>query len=329
MICEHYRSDLLMFRYDSEMDLSIQQLRMFREVSRRGTIAAAADNLGYTPSAVSQQLSAAEKSTGVAMLERVGRNVFLTDAGRELVSHADIVLEQLEEAQAAIERVQGEISGMLRLGFIESVSSPMLGPIIWHLRDTHPELKLRTMGVDSLWPAELIRSGELDLSFVIGSDGSPTQVPEGFDRVVLFRDWFRLAVPSDWLAGKRRPRSVDLATLAGEDFIAPPEGDACGRAVLEAFRAAGLEPEITHSVADFPTALRLVAVGGGVALIPDLGLRSVPDGVEILDLREPRYRTVELVYRSSSAQRPAVRAVLDVIMRVVDELELDRVEAAA
>ncbi|MEE9417329.1 MAG: LysR family transcriptional regulator, partial [Acidimicrobiales bacterium] len=87
------------------MDLSIKQLRMLREVSRQGTIASAADQLGYTPSAVSQQLSAAEKTSGIAMLERVGRNVLLTDAGHELVSHADVILERLAEAQAAIERV--------------------------------------------------------------------------------------------------------------------------------------------------------------------------------------------------------------------------------
>ncbi len=89
------------------VDLTIQQLRMLREVSELGTIAAAADALGYTPSAVSQQLASIGKSTGVGVLERVGRNVQLTDAGRELVVHADIVLAELERAQASLERVTG------------------------------------------------------------------------------------------------------------------------------------------------------------------------------------------------------------------------------
>ncbi|HEY5886813.1 MAG TPA: LysR family transcriptional regulator, partial [Acidimicrobiales bacterium] len=93
--------------------MSLQQLRMLREVANRNTIAAAADSLGYTSSAVSQQLSGLEKATGVAVLERVGRNVRLTDAGRELVRHADDLLAGMEAAQVAIERLSGEVRGVL------------------------------------------------------------------------------------------------------------------------------------------------------------------------------------------------------------------------
>lgn len=306
------------------MDLSIQQLRMLREVSRRGTIASAAEHLGYTSSAVSQQLSSAEKSTGVAMLERVGRNVLLTDAGRELVTHADIVLDQLEHAQAAIERVQGDVAGVLRLGFIESISSTMLGPIMRQLRSDHPDLKLRTMGVDGLWPVELIRAGDLDVSFVVGSQDDPTDVTGGFDRLPLFRDWFRLVVPQSFFSGASRPKKIDLSTLAGHDFIAPPIDDACGRAAVQACREAGLDPYVAHRVADYPTTLRLVGAEAGVALIPDLGLQRVPDDVLVVDLADPRYRVVELHYRTSSAQRPAVRALIEVVHAVVDDMKLDR-----
>jgi len=108
------------------MDLTIQQLRMLREVAEQGTIGAAAAQLGYTASAVSQQLAGVERVTGVPVLERVGRNVFLTDAGRELVSHAALVLAQLEEAKASVERVTQRAAGTLRVGMIESVASTMV-----------------------------------------------------------------------------------------------------------------------------------------------------------------------------------------------------------
>lgn len=305
------------------MDLSIRQLRMLREVSRRGTIAAAADHLGYTASAVSQQLSSAEKSTGVAMLDRVGRNVMLTDAGRELVTHADLVLEQLEHAQAAIERVQGEVSGDLHLGFIESVGSTLLGPIMKELKARHPALRLRTMGVDGLWPEELIRTGELDISFTVGSDGEPTVIPDGFDRTMVMRDWFRVVLPASHFGSKRVPKKIDLVSLAGEDFILPAASDACGRASLHACRQAGLDPCIAHRIGDYPTTLRLIGAEAGVALVPDLGLQRVPDDVIVADLAEPRYRTIELLYRRSSAQRPAVQAFIELVHDVTKEMELD------
>lgn len=305
------------------MDLSIQQLRMLSEVARRGTIASAADHLGYTPSAVSQQLSSAEKSTGVAMLERVGRNVFLTDAGRALVSHADIVLNQLEQAQAAIEQVQGEVAGVLRLGFIESVGSTMLSPIMTRLQCDYPDLKLRTRGIDGAWPEELLRSGDLDIAFVVGYDGEPALVQQGFGRVKLFRDWFSLVVPASRYPG-RQPKTVSLASFADEDFISPPPDDACGLAVFEAMAAANVSPDSAHRISDYPTTLRLIAAEAGVSLVPDLGLRSVPDGVRVLTLDEPRFRTIGLMYRESSEQRPAMQALIGVISDVVDELDLDR-----
>jgi len=309
--------------YAGTVDLSLQQLRMLREVSRRGTIAAAADHLGYTASAVSQQLSSAEKTTGVSMLERAGRNVLLTDAGRELVTHADLVLEQLAHAQAAIERVHGEVAGELRLGFIESVSSTLLGPIMTRLRSEHPELKLRTMAVDGLLPHDLIRSGDLDVSFLVGVQGVTTEVPDGFSRTMLCRDWFSVVVPAAWHVAAGSPDVIKLADLAGEDFIAPPDHDTCGVAAATACRDAGLDPYVVHRVADYPTTLRLVAAEAGVALVPDLGLQRIPDDVVVVELAEPNHRTIELVYRTSSASRPAMQALIGVVQDVAADLDLD------
>ncbi len=309
------------------MEVSIQQLRMLREVSRLGTIGAAAKELGYTSSAVSQQLSQAEKVTGVSMLERSGRNVLLTDAGRELVEHADLVLEQLELAQAAIERVQGDVAGEIRLGFIESIAATLLGPIMKKLTE-YPELKLRTMGVDAQSPSDVIRAGELDISFVVGVHESPTEVPDGFHRVMLFRDWFRVIVPADHpeavkRSGKKDNSPIDLASLVDDDLIAPPTDNTCGLAAVESYREAGIDPFIAHRVADYPTSLRLVAARAGVALIPDLGLQQVPDGVVVLDLAQPRHRTVELITKTSSAQRPAIKALTEIIIETTQEMNLD------
>jgi len=307
------------------MEISVQQLRMLREVANQGTIAAAAERLGYSPSAVSQQLSAAEKVTGIAVLERTGRNVMLTDAGRELVRHAEMVLIHLEQAQAAVERVHGAVAGTIRLGFLESIGATMLAPLIGRLRGEFPDLAMRTRWVDGTDPLALVRTGELDLAFVIDYPSAPSPMPADLETEQVCVDWFRIVAPSKRWDGTP-PAAMDVAELAGDEFIAPPWADSCGRAVTLSCRRAGFEPDVAHEVPDYPATLRLVAAGIGVSLVPDLGLRTVPEGVAVVDPIDPVCRTVELAYRRSSSERPAIRAVVDAVHELASEMGLDRGE---
>lgn len=301
------------------MDISIQQLRMLREFSRQRTIAKAADVLGYTPSAVSQQLSTAEKTTGVALLERVGRNVRLTDAGRELVVHAELILDNLDEAEAAIERLQGEVAGELRVFFFESVGSTMLEPVMTRLRKSHPNLKLRTAFVDTD-PSELVRRGELDVAFAVEREAGSADRND-LDRMLVCRDWLQLVVPSGTVKANG---PVDLKVAADFEFVAPPPNDAYSFAVNRAFATMPEPPVIAHRISDFPTVLRMVAAGAGAALVPDLGLMRVPDGVDHFTLAQPQHRVIELLSRPSSAERPAIAAFKAAVADVADELGLDR-----
>ncbi len=126
------------------MDLTLQQLRMLRELAAVGTIAATADLLGYTPSAVSQQLSALERAVGQPLLERVGRNVRLTDAGRVLVEHAHTVLDQVEAAQLALDQVNAEVRGDFTLTVYGSVATTLLPAMLTILDTRYPDLRVRT-----------------------------------------------------------------------------------------------------------------------------------------------------------------------------------------
>lgn len=305
--------------YGSAMDISIQQLRMLREFSRQHTIAKAADVLGYTPSAVSQQLSNAEKTTGVVLLERSGRNVMLTDAGLEMVRHAEIVLDQLELAQAAIERLQGEVSGELRMFFFGSVGSTMLEPIMTRLATEHPNLKLRTVFVDTD-PRELLRRGELDVAFAAEREIGLSERND-LDHMLVGRDNLRLVVPAGTLDASG---PVDLERVADVEFIAPDPNDAYMLVVNRAFATMSAPPVIAHRMSDFPTVLRLVAAGAGASLVPDLGLMTPPEGVDIFDLKHPQHRVIELLSRSTSSDRPAITAFKKAVAEVADELGLDR-----
>src|SRR3954464_2595219 len=108
------------------MPLDVRRLRVLRELAARGTVAATAQALSFTPSAVSQQLSALEREAGVPLLEREGRRLALTDAGRTLVAHADAVLAQLEAAEADLQAASSEVTGTLRVGAFSSFARSVL-----------------------------------------------------------------------------------------------------------------------------------------------------------------------------------------------------------
>lgn len=302
------------------MDVSLRQLQMLREVAARGTMAAAAEALGYTPSAVSQQIGALEKVAGVEVLEKVGRNVRLTDAGRALVGHAEVMLTELERAQVSLENVTSEAKGPVVLAIVESVASTLLPPMLTALDEQHPDIELRTRQIEPHDAYAGLSLGELDLTFDLDYPHAPGPVPDGLVRTEIFNDWFSLVVRAD----DELDGTVDLSTLADRAFIASPP-TSCGRCVTMACREAGFEPDLRHQVDDYPATLRLVAGGAGIALVPELGLVAPPPGIKVLDLKTPVRRTVGLTYRESSQGRPAIQAVVDVTRRVVEDLGLDLV----
>ena len=308
------------------MDISLQQLRVLREVAARETVAAAAESLGYTPSALSQQLRNLERATGVPMHERVGRNVRLTDAGRELVGHAQQLLDGLEAAQAAVERVTDEARGTLTMGTFESVAATALPDLLGRLDRRHPDLKLRTAELEPDEALSALASGDIDLSFTVDYPHAPTPPIPGIQRRTVVDEYFRLAVAAD---DPLRGPSVPLHQLADRSFICSSPQLSCGRCIVTACRTAGFEPDIAHVNDDYPTALHLVAANQGVALIPDLGLVRRPAGVRILDT-EPRFsRTVQVAYREASADRPAIAAVLALIDEVFADLAPSSIHPAA
>lgn len=302
------------------MDLTIQQLRMLQEVAVAGTIAAAAANLGYSPSAVSQQLGGLERAAGVAVLERVGRNVQLTDAGRELVVHARLVLAQIEEASASLERLSTEVSGTVLVGVMESVVMAFLPPFLRVLRERHPALQVRTREYETLDDLDWVRSGALDAGFIVDYPSSKAR-HEGLERLLVCNDWFKVVVPEGHrLTGP----TVSLAELSGEPMIGDAGRSSCGQWAMQACRAAGFEPDFVHQLDDFPATLALVASGAGVAVVPSLGLSGMPAGVRVLELEEPMCRLLEFAYRTSSRDRPAIQALVSAVTAVAEELGLDR-----
>ncbi|MGP3975666.1 LysR substrate-binding domain-containing protein [Streptomyces sp. 8N114] len=296
------------------MEWTSAQLRSLVELTRRGTVTAVAQALGYTPGGVSQQIAALEKSTGMELLRRVGRRVELTDAGMTLARHAERILATEAEAVEALERTRTEISGTLRVGLFTTAAAEILPPALRRAREMHPGLTVRSrdMDVDDVYDA--VAGGAVDLA--LGLDYPDVPIPRDPSLCVmpLSRERFSLAVPAGAMAGRK---TVSL-TEAGElGWILPSADSYYGRAVLTVCRRAGFEPSVLHEVTDTAATLALVETGVGVSVVTDLMLRLRASRIDVIGLRETMERHIVVVFRSFAQHRPTVAALVEVLRAAV------------
>lgn len=298
--------------------LTVDRLRTLRELARCGTIAATARALGLTPSAVSQQLSALERETGVALIDRADRRTALTAAGHALVGHADRVLDALAAASAELDRVRGAVGGPFRIATVPSAAPALVSPVVAELRVVHPDLDLTVIDEEPHRSLDHLDRGTIDLAVVDRYAAAPLPLGDDLDARPLLVEPLLVVLPAGHaaLAGGA---PVDLATLAGDDWIVAPDEVSCGAAVRSACRAAGFEPRVRWQTDDLLLHLEHVAAGHGVALLPRLGVRTGVAAVEVRELAAPAVtRELLAVTRSSAVARPAVAAVLGALTQAAE-----------
>lgn len=291
--------------------LDVGRLRLLREVSLRGTIAAAARELGLTPSAVSQQLAVLEREAGTALIDRSPRGVSLTGAGHALAARAGEVLDVLSAARADLDRLTGSLGGPVTVAAVASAATTFVSAAVRALRTTHPAIEVGLDVAEPVRALALLVAGDADLAVVDEYDYVPLALPESVVTRELCAEPLVLVVPADWTGG-RRP---SLGDLADADWVMPPVDAACGLAVRSACRAAGFEPRVRWTSDDMLVLARSVAAGHGVAVLPRLSVAADVADVELLPLRAPRLeRRLTAVARASALARPAVAAVLDAMV---------------
>ncbi len=175
--------------------LDVRRLRLLCDLFRLGTIAAVAQAHTYTPSAVSQQLSALEREAGVALLERTGRRVTFTAAGRVLVEHAETVLAALEQTTAALAVVATGLSGPLRIGAFPTAVRTLLPGALVSLGHQHPGLELMVTELDPVDVPAALRERRLDVGLLHDYDVVPVEPDPALDAVSLLDETVFLAVP--------------------------------------------------------------------------------------------------------------------------------------
>jgi len=291
--------------------LDVRRMRVLREVAERGSIAAAAQELAFTPSAVSQQIATLERETGVALVERGPRSLRLTEAGRVLVTHTDGILASLEAAEADVQAIAGVRAGILRLASFPTAYATVMPPALVEFRRQHPAVELTLTEADPKASLARVKSGELDLALAYEYDYVPAGHDDALGEVDLFNDPIRVLVPRSHPAARRR--AARLEQLAGDAWITSTARSSCHAFVTRACETAGFSPHIGFESDDYTVWQGLVASGMGVALAPDLALTSVHPNVVVRPLvLQPLKRRVFAVHRAGG-RSPAIAAMLEVL----------------
>ncbi|SDT81356.1 LysR family transcriptional regulator [Actinoplanes derwentensis] len=294
--------------------LEIRRLILLRELAVRGTIAAVAEALNFTPSAVSQQLSQLERETGTQLLRKAGRRVQLTPQAEVLVASVGEVLDTLERAEARLQAAAATVTGRVRVAVFQSAALAFMPATLRAMASLYPDVRVEMTQRE---PEEALReTWARDFDLVIAEQYPAHAAPHhpGLDRRDLTTDAIRLALP----ASSESLHPVDsLDSARHMPWVMEPRGAASRHFAEQECRRAGFEPDVRYETADLQAHMRLVESGNAVALIPDLIWAGRGTSARLLELDGAPYRTIFTAQRLSGAASPAARAFREILQHTV------------
>ena len=300
--------------------LNVNRMKVLREIAGRGSIAAAATALYMTPSAVSQQMATLEREAGTPLLERAGRGVRLTAAGRALVEHTERVLAVLEEAQADLDAYAEGVAGQLRTCAFPTAARSLLVPALARLSHRLPRLQFTMVDLEPEESIPMLKRGELDVVLDYEFNHLPVVHDPGVERRELLVEPIYIALPSTHSLAWQGP--VRMADLREEQWIVGRDGSPFLELQLQVANEAGFQPKVDLHSNDYQVILSAVQAGLGVTLVPPLAFFAPYPGVVY---RAPKdvevHRRVSAVIRRGSARSPAIAAVLSALNDVAREME--------
>jgi DNA-binding transcriptional LysR family regulator len=290
--------------------MELRHLRYFEAVARYSHVTRAAAELHIAQPALSKQISQLEHELGVALFDRVGRNVRLTEAGEALLPHARAVMAQVEASRAEMAERIGLRKGRATVGAPPTVGNQLLPPVLaaFNKRYTGIELRLHEAGVQTL--LDLLETGLTDVAVVTlpVDDEHLTVVP-------IFTEEMVIAV---WRGHRLAGRGeVSIGDLAGEPWVLSPENYELREAALNACEQAGFTPRVVLDGGETDTLLRFVAAGIGIALVPRLAVQGAADLVALRVSGQQLQRSLGVVWRGDRVASPAARALREFL---VDQL---------
>ncbi|NPC98412.1 LysR family transcriptional regulator [Nocardioides sp. zg-DK7169] len=293
--------------------IDLDAVLALRAVSTHGSVGAAASALGFTPSAVSQQVKRLERSTGVPLLERVGRGVILTRHGRHLVESSTPLLAGLEELESGLHRQAQTVAGRLRVATFSTAMRGLVAPVVRDVLDAHPDLSV-TLSEREPWDAvELVATDRADLAVVHRWGDVPLSVPDHVVLTPLADDLADVILHREHpLAGRDR---LSPAELVAEGWIATPPSSICRQWLERMYVGTGHPPRVVHESWEFDSHLAMARARLGIALIPRLGRSPLAPDLCAVPLHDPvPLRRVLAAHRRSMTDSPALTTVLEALV---------------
>lgn len=293
------------------MDVELFLLRLLVEIDRSGSMTAAAEQLMYTPSAVSQQIKRLESFVGTPVVERHARGVHLTAAGRLVAARAAAIETHLSALAVELSDLSNARAGRVDLGVFPSFAASLLPDVISTFQAAHPGI---TLGITSSRLRDLhqmLQARTVDVALAWDYAQQPMAMP-GIDTEVIAVDQTVLLVPTGW----RHRGPVTLASLASEQWIVRTGGHAITSVFQRTCRDAGFDPSVFIESNDYMESQAMVAAGLGLAVAPKLTTRYLREGVTALELGELPERRILLCRLEGSAHTPADRALRAILIDV-------------
>ena len=285
--------------------ISLAGLRAVEALAAHGSITAAAAAMGYTPSAVSQQINRLERDLHQTLVERLGRRATLTVAGQILAKSAGRIVLELDGMEAELQAEAGTVTGALTVAAFPTAARGIIPVAMGALARRWPELELRVLEVSSHRAVDLVAGGSADLAVVHDWLGVPMDLPDAVEAQFLVDDISDVLVHADHPAAAAE--SVLLDQLQDEPWLYEP-GSVAHDFLLHAFRDSPTPLRSGHMISEYATQIAMVGAGLGVALVPRMGRGPLPETVRALSVAAPPVRRIHAVWRTSSAARPAVLA---------------------
>jgi DNA-binding transcriptional LysR family regulator len=297
----------------------LNRLRLLRELQLRGTIAAVATSLDYSPSNVSQQLSQLEREVGTKLLEPDGRRLRLTAAGMAIARHAEQIMTHEERTRLELNELSASPM-VLRVATIASATRALLPRAldIIAAQATHPRVELFVVPPEH-GLAEL-ETRHYDLVVAEQYPGHTRERRDGVDYQHLGNDPIRVVLPSNSTA-------ESLHDLRDTAWVLEPEGSAARYWAVQQCRAAGFEPDVQFEATDLDTHIALIASGHAVGILPNLIWAGHEPPLKLIDLPTPLERDLFTAVRASASDGVGIqilRSALTAAFLTAPKLE-DRV----
>jgi DNA-binding transcriptional LysR family regulator len=301
--------------------MDVARLRTLRELAMRQTMAAVAEALRVSPSAVSQQIAQLEAEAGLRLIERRGRRVRLTQAGQRLVAHAERIIAALEDAKTDLAELKQAVAGELRVAAFSSVAAALIPQVMKALERRHAQLTIVLEEMEPVDSLAALRAWQTDVALVDDLTVPPNTAGPNIERVPILEDLLYAVLPNAHpLAARSR---VAIADLRGERWAMDTAFNTYSDVITKACQAAGFDPIVNGKCGGFEVVQPLIEQGCSIAILPGLRVRHRAGKFCVRKLTPEIRRKIFVAFRRGEQRHPAVAAFVDQLQKSAKALRRD------